>query len=64
MLFIDGRKLGTLIPGSRKQKELSADDIGRVAGLYNLFKRLVGQKPSLDLRQLLVSTTFVPTPTP
>ena len=39
MLFIDGRKLGTLIPGSRKQKELSADDIERIAGVYTLFKR-------------------------
>jgi type I restriction enzyme M protein len=39
VLFIDGRHLGTLIPGSRKQKELSVDDVGRVAGVYTSFKR-------------------------
>jgi len=39
VLFVDGRKLGTLIPGSRKQKELSADDIEHIAGVYRTFKR-------------------------
>src|SRR5688572_11030259 len=39
VLFIDGRHLGTLIPGSRKQKELSVDDVGCVAGVYTSFKR-------------------------
>lgn len=39
ILFIDGRKLGTLIPGSRKQKELSAKEIERIAGVYRVFKR-------------------------
>jgi len=39
ILFIDGRKLGTLIPGSRKQKELSAEEIERIAGVYRQFKR-------------------------
>lgn len=39
VLFIDGRKLGTLIPGSRKQKQLSAEEIERVAGAYREFKR-------------------------
>lgn len=39
ILFIDGRKLGLLIPGSRKQKELSDDEISRIAILYQLFKR-------------------------
>lgn len=34
ILFIDGRKLGTLIPGSRKQKQLSDDDIHRIASVY------------------------------
>ena len=38
VLFIDGRKLGTLIPGSRKQKQLSADDIERIASVYRQFK--------------------------
>ncbi len=39
VLFIDGRDLGTLIPGSRKQKELSANEVGRIASVYTLFKR-------------------------
>ncbi len=39
ILFIDGRKLGTLIAGSRKQKELSADEIEKVAAVYRQFRR-------------------------
>lgn len=39
VLFIDGRKLGTLIPGSRKQKQLSTEDVERVATIYRQFKR-------------------------
>jgi type I restriction enzyme M protein len=39
VLFIDGRKLGTLIPGSRKQKQLSAEDVERIAGTYREFRR-------------------------
>lgn len=39
ILFIDGRKLGTLIPGSRKQKQLSDDEIERIAGVYRQFRR-------------------------
>lgn len=38
ILFIDGRKLGALIPGSRKQKQLSAEQIERVATVYRQFK--------------------------
>jgi type I restriction enzyme M protein len=38
ILFIDARKLGALIPGSRKQKQLSDDDISRVASVYHTFK--------------------------
>ena len=38
ILFIDGRKLGALIPGSRKQKELSETDVERVAVVYRQFK--------------------------
>lgn len=44
VLFIDGRKLGTLIPGSRKQKQLDATELERIAGTYHQFKR--EQKPS------------------
>lgn len=39
ILFIDGRKLGTLIPGSRKQKQLSDGEIERIAGVYRKFRR-------------------------
>src|SRR5437667_3243035 len=39
ILFIDGRKLGTLIPGSPKQKQLSAEEIERMAAVYRQFKR-------------------------
>jgi type I restriction enzyme M protein len=38
VLFIDARKMGALIPGSRKQKELSADEIGRIARAYHTWR--------------------------
>jgi type I restriction enzyme M protein len=40
VLFIDGRRLGTLIAGSRKQKELSLDDIEKIASCYRTFRRV------------------------
>jgi type I restriction enzyme M protein len=39
ILFIDARKLGALIPGSRKQKQLGEDEIARIAAVYRQFKR-------------------------
>lgn len=39
VLFIDGRRLGTLIPGSRKQKQLSDEEIDRIAFVYRVYKR-------------------------
>jgi type I restriction enzyme M protein len=39
VLFIDGRKLGSLIPGSRKQKQLSPEEIEKIASVYREFKR-------------------------
>lgn len=39
VLFIDGRKLGSLIDGSRKQKSLSAEEVERIAAVYREFKR-------------------------
>jgi type I restriction enzyme M protein len=39
VLFIDGRKLGTLIPGSRKQKQLSDEEIEKIAAVYRQFRR-------------------------
>jgi type I restriction enzyme M protein len=38
ILFLEGRKFGSLIPGSRKQKQLSAEEIERMAGAYRQFK--------------------------
>lgn len=38
VLFIDGRKLGTLIPGSRKQKQLSVDEIAKITKTYQHFR--------------------------
>lgn len=34
-MFIDARKFGTLIPGSRKQKELSEAEIRQIAQTYH-----------------------------
>lgn len=39
VLFIDGRKLCSLIPGSRKQKQLPPQEIERIAEVYRTFKR-------------------------
>ncbi len=41
VLFIDGRKLGALIPGSRKQKQLTAEEIERIAGVYQQFRKTI-----------------------
>lgn len=38
MLFIDARKLGALIPGSRKQKQLSPEEIARIAAAYHAWR--------------------------
>lgn len=38
VLFIDARKMGALIPGSRKQKELSDEEIDRIAGAYHAWR--------------------------
>jgi len=39
ILFIDARKLGTLIPGSRKQKQFSEEEVERIAAVYREYKR-------------------------
>jgi type I restriction enzyme M protein len=38
-VFIDGRKLGALIPGSGKQKRLADDEIEKMAAVYRQFRR-------------------------
>ncbi len=39
ILFIDARRLGSLIAGSRKQKQLSSEEIQRIASVYRSFRR-------------------------
>jgi len=43
-LFIDGRRLGSLIPGSRKQKQLSYEEVARIASVYRQFRREAAPK--------------------
>ncbi|MFC0161755.1 DNA methyltransferase [Mameliella alba] len=38
VLFIDARKMGALVPGSRKQKELSREEIERIANTYHAWR--------------------------
>jgi type I restriction enzyme M protein len=38
ILFINAHRLGVLIPGSRKQKQLSTEEIERIAAVYRQFK--------------------------
>lgn len=38
LLFVDGRELGALIPGSRKQRQLSEEEVERVASIYREFR--------------------------
>ncbi|HYH98211.1 class I SAM-dependent DNA methyltransferase [Hyalangium sp.] len=38
ILFIDGRSLGALIPGSRRQKQLSDEEVERIASVYREFR--------------------------
>jgi len=38
ILFIDGRKLGALIPGSRKQRQLTEEEIEQITAAYRQFK--------------------------
>lgn len=39
ILFIDARKLGSLISGSRKQKQLSEEEIEQIAAVYRQYRR-------------------------
>jgi type I restriction enzyme M protein len=38
VLFIDARKMGALVAGSRKQKELSREEIARIATAYHAWR--------------------------
>lgn len=45
VLFIDGRKLGALIPGSRKQRQLAAGEIEQIAATCREFRRERAPQP-------------------
>ncbi len=38
VLFIDARKMGALVPGSRKQKEMSTDEVAQIATAYHAWR--------------------------
>lgn len=48
VLFIDARKMGALIPGSRKQKELSQAEIARIADTYHAWRGELGDGAYAD----------------
>ena len=48
-LFIDARKLGALIPGSRRQRELLSADIAKIADTYRSFRNLSPASPYADI---------------
>lgn len=43
VLFIDASKMGSLIPGSRKQKFLSDDEIEKIASAYQNYRKKKGK---------------------
>jgi len=55
VLFIDARKLGSLIPGSRKQKQLAKDELETIASAYRTFK--TQGSPAEELGFCRVATT-------
>ncbi len=48
-LFIDARKLGAMMPGSRRQRELHSADISKIAGTYHSFRSLNPAAPYADI---------------
>jgi type I restriction enzyme M protein len=70
VLFIDARKMGALVPGSRKQKELSEDEIARIARTYHAWRGEPDAGPYADepgfckaaTRDEIASHGFVLTP--
>jgi type I restriction enzyme M protein len=48
-LFIDARKLGEMMPGSRRQRELLPGDIERIASAYHSFRNLAPSTPYADV---------------
>ena len=48
ILFIDARKQGTLIEGSRKQKEFSEAEIDEIANVYHHYRRRSGSPENIE----------------
>ncbi|MFN4060388.1 MAG: N-6 DNA methylase [Paracoccus hibiscisoli] len=48
VLFIDARKMGALVAGSRKQKELSPKEIGKIADTYHAWRGELGNAAYQD----------------
>jgi len=48
-LFVDARELGSMMPGSRRQRELSPSDIARIANAYRSFRSLEPDIPYADV---------------
>lgn len=48
VLFIDAQKMGALIPGSRKQKELSPTEIAKIADTYHAWRGEHGEDAYAD----------------
>ena len=48
-LFIDARKLGAMMLGSRRQRELHPADISKIAGTYHSFRSLNPSAPYADI---------------
>jgi len=48
-LFIDARKLGAMMPGSRRQRELHSTDIAKIADTYHSFRSVNPASPYADV---------------
>ncbi|MEX0451797.1 class I SAM-dependent DNA methyltransferase [Spiribacter sp. 218] len=58
VLFIDARKMGALIPGSRKQKQLSDEEIAKIAGTYHAWRGETPEYPYEDEPGFCASSTL------
>lgn len=57
VLFIDARKMGKLIAGSRKQKELSREEIEKIAATYHAWRSVEREKYYKDIAGFCKSAT-------
>ena len=57
LLFIDARKMGALVPGSRKQKELSREEIQQIATAYHAWRGEPGAGEYEDVAGFCKSAT-------